>query len=305
MATAVVPLKLGPVEKTALEVSWFRWQGSQPKDGSEPLYDGSFDQVLSQYLDQAQVDQLIAASERHKASGRGLGNLMAVRTASLDDALMRATGGPDVPTADATNALGVVRKPWTLSGLPTSDIRQVVILGAGLDTRAWRLYWPAGVQIYEVDTGVTEAVKAKVLAAHPLRAAGRHALVADLSEAHLLGAVLAGAGFNSSKPTVWVLEGLIGYLTLEHGNALLRTTYQLSAPGSQFLLTCPPMRSELEASKQPGALPLHHSIYEEPTDTYARVKAAGWSEAELVANTKLEEIYGLSIWQSQVHAHKA
>jgi methyltransferase (TIGR00027 family) len=83
-------------------------------------------------------------------------SLMAVRTAEID-----------------VQALGVI------ASLP--EVRQVVILGAGLDPRAWRLPWPAGTHVFEVDSGSVEAVKLLVLGLMPMAAASREFVQADLA----------------------------------------------------------------------------------------------------------------------------
>lgn len=100
-------------------------------------------------------------------------------------------------------------------------VRQVVILGAGLDARAWRLDWPHGTHIWEVDTGSVEGLKSRALSSHPLRCAARTPVVADLAKPRKLRGVLGRAGVDWSQPVVWVLEGLIGYLTRDQAARLL------------------------------------------------------------------------------------
>jgi methyltransferase (TIGR00027 family) len=75
--------------------------------------------------------------------------------------------------------------------LGSSEIRQVVILGAGLDPRAWRLAWPEGTKVFEVDTGSVERVKAQVLGPMKMGASSRAFVQADLSVALQPGAGLA------------------------------------------------------------------------------------------------------------------
>ena len=73
-------------------------------------------------------------------------------------------------------------------------MRQVVILGAGLDARAWRLPWPAGTRVFEVDSGSVEATKIGILGPMPLSAASRILISVDLAEIGGLAAGLQGAG---------------------------------------------------------------------------------------------------------------
>ncbi|GII52736.1 putative S-adenosyl-L-methionine-dependent methyltransferase [Planotetraspora thailandica] len=111
--------------------------------------------------------------------------------------------------------------------------RQVVMLGAGLDTRAFRLPLAAGTIVYEVDTPAVLDFKARVLAKHEPTSAAERVLVAiDLQE-DWVGA-LRQAGFDSGRPTVWLVEGLLMYLTAPQADALMAAISAISAPGSVF-----------------------------------------------------------------------
>ena len=109
--------------------------------------------------------------------------------------------------------------------------RQVVLLGAGLDCRAFRLGWPPGCQVHEVDTTGVLAFKQAVLdQAGATPTADRRTLAADLrldwSEA------LLDAGFDPTAPTAWLAEGLLLYLPAAAERRLIATIDRLSAPGS-------------------------------------------------------------------------
>ncbi|MGE0860990.1 MAG: SAM-dependent methyltransferase [Gammaproteobacteria bacterium] len=116
------------------------------------------------------------------------------------------------------------------------EVTQCVILGAGLDTRAWRLAASARVMLYEVDFPHVLDFKAARLAGLPLVCAARHALAADVA-APDLGARLAAAGFRREQPTVWLIEGVIVYLTAAQITALNTNLASLSAPGSRLIAT--------------------------------------------------------------------
>lgn len=107
---------------------------------------------------------------------------------------------------------------------------QVVLLGAGLDTRAFRLPWPKPVTVYELDTPEMIDFKTEVLGATEPTAAARVAVPIDLRENW--PAALRRAGFLADVPTVWILEGLLMYLPGEAVDALMRRVGELSAPGS-------------------------------------------------------------------------
>ena len=112
-------------------------------------------------------------------------------------------------------------------------IRQVVLLAAGLDTRAFRLDWPSGVDLYELDQSEVLAYKETVLGAMAGQPrCTRHVVAVDLREAW--PAVLLGAGYRSQEPTAWVAEGFIFYLPEVAVGRLLDDVAGLSAAGSRL-----------------------------------------------------------------------
>jgi methyltransferase (TIGR00027 family) len=111
-------------------------------------------------------------------------------------------------------------------------IRQAVILAAGLDSRAWRLAWPAGCVVYEIDQPKVLAFKTSTLDSHAVDPIASHISVGiDLRLDW--PTALAQAGFDSSAPTAWSAEGLLPYLTAEAQNLLFERIHSLSAPGSR------------------------------------------------------------------------
>ena len=114
-----------------------------------------------------------------------------------------------------------------------SGIRQVVILAAGLDSRAYRLPWPSGTVIYEVDLPNVLHFKAQVFSRLRVTPLARHRPVAcDLRDDWALE--LRGNGFDASQPTAWSAEGLLMYLPPDAQDHLFDTITALSAPGSQL-----------------------------------------------------------------------
>lgn len=105
---------------------------------------------------------------------------------------------------------------------------QVVLLAVGLDSRAWRLPWPAGATVYELDQPQVLAYKAERITASP--AVDRRAVGVDLREGW--APALCAAGFDAGRPAAWLVEGLLAYLEPGEARALLTVVTDLSAPGS-------------------------------------------------------------------------
>jgi methyltransferase (TIGR00027 family) len=144
---------------------------------------------------------------------------MAVRTLFFDEFFLAATSGTGAaPAATSDTAAGVT---------------QAVILASGLDSRAYRLPWPTGTVVFEIDQPDVIEFKTRTLAdlgAEPT--ATRRTVAIDLREDW--PAALKAAGFDPTKPTAWAAEGLLGYLPADAQDRLLDTITALSAPGSRF-----------------------------------------------------------------------
>jgi methyltransferase (TIGR00027 family) len=118
-------------------------------------------------------------------------------------------------------------------GATAAGIRQAVILASGLDSRAYRLPWPPGTSVFEVDQPQVIEFKTATLAglgAQPT--ADRRAVAVDLRDNWPLS--LKQAGFDPAQRTAWIAEGLLGYLPAEAQDRLLDQITELSAPGSRF-----------------------------------------------------------------------
>src|ERR1700744_602421 len=113
-----------------------------------------------------------------------------------------------------------------------AGIRQVVILAAGLDSRAYRLKWPTGTAVYEIDQPKVLEYKTGILQQHgAVPAASRHPVPVDLRDDW--PAALSAAGFDRTQPTAWLAEGLLPYLPSDAQDRLFEMFTALSAPGSQ------------------------------------------------------------------------
>ena len=131
---------------------------------------------------------------------------VAIRTRFLDDYLLAATA---------------------------AGCRQIVLVAAGLDTRGYRLEWPTGTRLFEIDQPDVLAFKDAVLNSQgAVPRCDRMALAADLRE-DWAGALL-GCGLRPAERTAWLAEGLLIYLTAEEAGRLLEAVTGLSVPGSQI-----------------------------------------------------------------------
>ena len=114
-----------------------------------------------------------------------------------------------------------------------SGIRQAVVLAAGLDSRPYRLSWPAGTVVYEVDQPAVVEFKSTTLSklgADPT--AERRTVAIDLRGDWLNA--LRQTGFDETRPSAWSAEGLLMYLPPEAQDRLFDAITTLSAPGSRL-----------------------------------------------------------------------
>ncbi len=113
-----------------------------------------------------------------------------------------------------------------------AGVRQAVILAAGLDTRAYRLAWPSGTVVFEIDQPQVIEFKTRTLAdlgATP--AADRTTVAVDLRDDW--PKALRDNGFDSEQPTAWIAEGLLGYLPPDAQDRLFDNITALSSAGSR------------------------------------------------------------------------
>ena len=114
-----------------------------------------------------------------------------------------------------------------------AGIRQVVILAAGLDSRAYRLDWPAGTTVFEIDQPKVLDYKTSTLDAHGgLPKARRVPVAVDLRDDW--PAALLVAGFDPAQPTAWLAEGLLPYLPGDAQDRLFDLATAHSAAGSRI-----------------------------------------------------------------------
>ncbi|HLG71890.1 MAG TPA: SAM-dependent methyltransferase [Chloroflexota bacterium] len=163
-----------------------------------------------------------------------------------------------------------------LDGVVTSALmagcRQVALVAAGLDTRAFRLDWPAGVRLFELDMADVFEFKERVLQEHDAEArCERHIVAADLRDAGWPDALRA-AGFTPDQPAVWLVEGLLMYLAEEDRDGLMRKIAELAAPDSWLGLDHRP--GFFAVPQLPGTSAGH--LPPEKVDDPSLTNPAGW-----------------------------
>ncbi|MER6917244.1 SAM-dependent methyltransferase [Streptomyces sp. NPDC000594] len=167
-----------------------------------------------------------------------------------------------------------------------SGTRQMVLLGAGLDSRAFRLGWPRGCVVYEIDSAEVLEFKRTVLdATGAAPVAERRPLAADLR--HDWATALLGAGFDPAAPTAWLAEGLLLYLPAPAEQRLIATVARLSAPGGSLAYETKEVTGEsvrvrggpvyTEARRRLG-LDLHRLFAPGPRpDSAGALRSRGWA----------------------------
>lgn len=155
---------------------------------------------------------------------------------------------PDSETAESSSQAGipggrlgfhvVIRTRFYddyLLAAVAAGCRQVVLVAAGLDCRAFRLDWPDGVRLYELDQPDVLDFKEAVISGRGARPrCQRRTIPVDLRGDW--PARLIEAGFDPALPTAWLVEGLLIYLSADQAAALLTEVGALSAPGSRLAL---------------------------------------------------------------------
>jgi len=238
---------IDPVSRTARLTAAARARESRRPDR---LFDDALAEALAGPEGFALMERLEAAARPPGANTSAQNPYLAIRTRYFDD-FVAAAG---------------------------ASLRQVVLVAAGLDTRAFRLAWPPGTSFYELDRPDLLAAKQVVLDGARASARCRRVtvgvdLTADWDDA------LVAAGFDRAAPSLWMVEGLLPYLEESAGARVLATAAALAAPGSRLgadsvgraFLESPYTRSYLQALER------EHAPWKFGTDEpEAFLAAAGW-----------------------------
>jgi methyltransferase (TIGR00027 family) len=219
MAKADLPEGVG---KTALGVAMVRAGESAREDR---LFDAPYAQTFFDAAPGAFDAEEVAADNADDVASRGavFWSHAVIRTRFFDDYLLDTVA---------------------------NGVRQVVLLAAGLDTRALRLTWPDGAHVYELDLPEVLAFKERVLAGQANYARRERTVVtADLSDdwAH----PLLSAGFRTAEATAWLAEGLLIYLSEQEAASLLGRVGELSGPANRMTFEFESLGTEPMRARSP------------------------------------------------------
>ncbi|MCB9598229.1 MAG: SAM-dependent methyltransferase [Sandaracinaceae bacterium] len=197
-----------------------------------------------------------AVSWSLRAASLGLVDHVALRTAAIDAALRDACA---------------------------RDVPQIVLLGAGLDARAWRVPELAGRTVFEVDHPATQRLKRRRVAGLTPCAADLRFVSVDFTREDL-AARLGEEGHDASRPTFWIWEGVTMYLPVEASRATLTALAGRSAPGSALAVTYATTDDGLWFARLSGPVRLAFRVLGEPlrgmtspADFAALLESTGWT----------------------------
>lgn len=152
--------------------------------------------------------------------------------------------------ADFVNYQGVRTKFFDdyFRAAAADGVRQVVLLAAGLDSRGYRLDWPDGTVLFELDQPLVLDFKRRTLAGHAPTAERREVAI-DLRDDW--PRTLREHGFDPSRPSAWIAEGLLIYLPADAQEQLFAGIDALAAVGSHAAVEeTVPMEAEAFATKR-------------------------------------------------------
>jgi len=222
--------------------------------------------------------------------------------AMIDGTLDSSTFNDIAPDRVAAMITGMAMRTrffddYFASACEIGGIRQAVILASGLDSRAYRLPWPAGTVVYEIDQPAVIDFKIGVFASLGAQPTARHRTVGiDLREDW--PTALRAAGFDPAVPTAWLAEGLLIYLPADAQDRLFDTITDLSVPGSAVATEYAPgiidfddaKAREMAANMRERGLDLNMPdlVYPGPrSNAMAYLSAKGW----LVTGVPRDELF--------------
>lgn len=273
----------------------------------------------------------VGATATMVASGRARATAAGIIDDRLAEPLVRAVG-IDFFTRWATGeldstAVDIPDLPWGMQPMTdllavrtrfidkffadagAAGIRQAVILASGLDARGYRLSWPSGMAVFEIDQPQVLEFKAATLAALGAQpTTDLRTVPIDLR--HDWPAALQQAGFDPARPTAWIAEGLVAFLPPEAQDRLLDNITGLSAEGSRavveiFLNSPESVQAQQAATRKwyENGLDVHIDNLGYPAernDVAAYLGRRGWRTDRTLANQLLADS-GLPMLSADSH----
>ena len=228
-------------------------------------------------LDDEFAAKLADADAEAAAIFEHLGNYQAVRTHFFDEFFAKAAA---------------------------AGIRQIVILASGLDSRAYRVQWPAGTTVYEIDQPRVLEYKSATLSEHRVTpSALRREVPIDLR--FDWPKALRETGFDACVPTAWLAEGLLMYLPADAQDRLFEQITELSAAGSRIAVEAMGTHSEDRREEMRGrfaritekmgveqSLDIQDLIYNDPdrADVAVWLREHGWRSAALNSQDEMRRL---------------
>lgn len=160
-----------------------------------------------------------------------------------------------------------VRTRWLDDAIESASPKQIVMLGAGLDTRGWRMDSLRDVPLFEVDFSEVLQSKLKILSSHAPYA-DVQPVAADLSSDDFED-VLVACGFDSNCESVWVLEGFVGYFTAPELDRLFVKIRRLSKRGSRLVATF--------TGRDSNCTSMHRMTWNSEADVNLFLQQRGWT----------------------------
>jgi len=233
--------------------------------------------VWERMLDADFVAKIATVDAEIAAVFENMGNYQAVRTHFFDEYFAQASA---------------------------AGIRQVVILASGLDSRAYRLDWPAGTVVYEIDQPKVLEYKSTILDEHGVEPSAtlRHVPI-DLRQDW--PKALRERGFDPAEPTAWLAEGLLMYLPGDAQDKLFEQVSELSAPSSRIAaeavgVHAADRRARMRERMQHLAaqfdmeptLDIQELMYDDPhrADVAAWLDAHGWTASAVTSASEMRRL---------------
>jgi len=160
-----------------------------------------------------------------------------------------------------------VRTRWGDDAIALAGTKQLVILGAGLDSRAWRLVALKDLPVFEIDFPEVQDAKKNLLSGvDPL--ANLHSVSTNLAVDDW-GKALLASGFHPELPSTWLLEGLTGYLTTGELRTLFQQIGTLSSSTSSLIAT-------FTGAGSGHTTDMHRTIYKDKKEVEDLMAEQGW-----------------------------